>query len=119
MCRRSDTRGDAACATACAPSTRKRKSGTRTTSQLREELPDALPDFLAAGEPAPAAPEDADQAIALVDGNEIVLAGSADAVHQERLHVRLQLQGIGAGDLFPGVERDERLRSARRPGVER
>src|SRR5438132_69245 len=119
MCSRNDNSGEAACATGCAPSTRKWRSGTRAPSQLREELPDALPDLLAAGEPAPAAAEDADQAIALVDGNEIVLAGGADAVHQERLYVPLQLQGIEARDLLPGVERDERLGGARRPGVER
>src|SRR5438128_4513909 len=119
MCSRNDTRGEAACATACAPSTRKRRSGTRASLQLREELPKAPPDLLAAGEPAPAAPEDAHQAIALVDGNEIVLASGADAVHQERLYVRLQLQGIEARDLLPGFKRDQRLRRARRPGVER
>src|SRR2546426_528320 len=106
MCSRNDNSGEAACATGCASSTRKWRSGTRAPSQLREELPDALPDLLAAGEPAPAAAEDADQAITLVDGNEIVLAGGADAVHQERLYVPLQLQGIEARDLLPGGERD-------------
>src|SRR5437899_4145582 len=55
----------------------------------------------------------------LVEGNVIVIAVGAYEVHQDRPYVPLQLQGIEARDLLPGVERDERLGGARRPGVER
>src|SRR5207244_6576990 len=110
--------------TAAAPATANSSSGTadhlRPTAQLREEALDLLPDLGAAGEAAPAHAHQAYQPVALVDGNDEVLARVADPVDQQRLHVGLELgqDRVGSLQLAPGVEAELGLGGAGRARVE-
>src|SRR5882672_5898235 len=87
--------------------------------QALEELVDVLPDFGSAGEAAPVHADQADQTEALVDGNNVVLVGSSDAIDEEGLNVglhRLQ-RGMLRGYLGPGFEAQERLDGSRGAGI--
>src|SRR6187397_2838515 len=63
----------------------------RPVVELLEELPELVPDLPPAGEPPPAGPDQAHQRKALVDRDQPLIAGAPRPVHEQRLHVGLQL----------------------------
>ena len=71
-----------------------------------EELLDLLPNLGPAGETAPVHPNQSNQAIALIDGNDEILGGRANPIDQKGFDVRLhRLQRfVLRYDLFPGFE---------------
>src|SRR5690349_15450801 len=83
--------GAAECAGDSTPVTRKLRSGTARLLQLRKEPADLAPHLVAAGEPAPAHADHARQPVALIDRDDEVVAGGADAVDQQRFDIRLNL----------------------------
>src|SRR4051812_24475674 len=83
----------------------------RASRQPLEEALDLLPDLAAAGEAPPAHADQSYQRVAVLDRHEEVVPRTARAVHEERLHVRLELaqHGVRALDLLPRVEVEQRL----------
>src|ERR1017187_6407969 len=102
ICSRNPSIGTAAKGTTLAESTWKLRSGIRASAgyfgfgpQLRKEPPHICPDFASAGEAFPVAANQSHQLEALVDRCNVILrlahaVSVADAIHQQRLDVRLQ-----------------------------
>src|SRR6185437_4995740 len=91
-------------------------------AQVVEEGADLLPDLAASSQAAPVPADAADQRVAGVDRDPVVLVDPAPAADEERLGIVLQAARAGeAGvlglDACPGVERQEGLRGPRRARV--
>src|SRR3712207_2969426 len=95
--------------------------GFGALSQLLEETRYLLPDLPAAAQTPPVHPDEANQAVALVHGDQEVLSRPPHAVYQERLHVTLHLleERVAPLQLLPGAQLEERFRRPHRAGIER
>ena len=84
-----------------------------------KKLVDRFPHLFPAAQPPPPCPNEARQAVAVLDRHDEVLPRAARAVDEERLHVGLQgvEDRVVADEVLPGLELEQRLRGAHRTGV--
>ena len=94
--------------------------------QAGEEFAQLRPHFCSAGEAFPVHANQADQLVAFVDGEQVVLgggvsAGIAQAVDQQAFHVGFHFvqNRIALDNVVPGFQRQQRFGRARRAGIER
>src|SRR5579875_1045347 len=139
--------GSAANGGASAPTTSKFRSGIRLSSRAfhlearrtilvgtvysracrsgfrfdaREVVCDRLPCLLAAAQTAPGDANEADELVAGVNGDNVVLAAIAHAIDEQCLDIRLHFvqDGIGAGKLLPAFQVQQRFHCPCRAGIE-
>src|SRR5580698_1162885 len=118
--------GTSVSGSATAEMTSRSRSGTgphlhaRRCAQVGEKRVDPFPHLLPSAEPAPADANEPDELETAVDGSDEVIAGTADTIDQQRLHIRFQglEEVIVRNQLAPAFERQHRFGGARRAGIE-
>src|SRR5579884_498233 len=119
--------GDAA-SSGCASSTWKVSSGIgvlarrlRLLFQFGKKALHFLPDLGAAGETAPARPNQPGQAVAFIDRRTVRPSIAAQAIYDQRFHIRFEFRQarIVRYQLLPDFRRRRGLRYSRRTGIER